>query len=115
MASADKPISIEDLLKTRAAYQVVFGDKSGEKGQVLKDLERFCFANSSTFDTDTQLHALREGRREVYLRFKRFIELNEKDFFESYNLSYTQYQKEKELQKEFYKDNPEELTPTDEY
>lgn len=43
--------------------------------EVLRDLARFCRANSSTFHEDARLHALAEGRREVWLRIQNHLKL----------------------------------------
>ncbi len=43
--------------------------------EVLRDLARFCRANTSTFHEDERLHALAEGRREVWLRIQSHLKL----------------------------------------
>lgn len=43
--------------------------------EVLKDLARFCRANTSTFHEDARLHAMAEGRREVWLRIQNHLRL----------------------------------------
>jgi hypothetical protein len=40
-----------------------------------EDLARFCRANETCFDADPRIHALLEGRREVYLRIMDYIDL----------------------------------------
>lgn len=58
-------------------YQAVFfgeGDAPTLHGEkVLADLARFCRANTTTFDKDARIHALLEGRREVFLRIAGFL------------------------------------------
>ena len=53
-------------------YQRLFMDDDGtpsNDGQkVLADLRKFCRGDRSTFDADPRIHALLEGRREVFLR-----------------------------------------------
>lgn len=47
--------------------------------QMLSDLARFCRANETTFHQDERLHVLVEGRREVWLRIQRFLNISEAD------------------------------------
>ena len=44
--------------------------------EVLRDLARFCRANTSTFHEDARLHAVAEGRREVWLRIQNHLQLS---------------------------------------
>ena len=55
------------------AYQQTFNGPLADI--VLKDLARFCRAHDSTFDPDARLHALAEGRREVWLRIASHLRL----------------------------------------
>lgn len=48
---------------------------------VLRDLARFCRANVSTFHEDARLHAVAEGRREVWLRIQQHLNLSPADLF----------------------------------
>lgn len=64
------------LLDRKRAYLQTFEKDSIPVEEVLKDLERFCRAHTSTFNPDQRVHALLEGRREVYLRIKDFLELD---------------------------------------
>ncbi len=48
---------------------------------VLRDLARFCRANASTFHEDPRLHALAEGRREVWLRLQNHLQLSPAELF----------------------------------
>lgn len=54
-------------------YQKTFRSPTGEV--VLRDLARFCRANVSTFHEDARLHAVAEGRREVWLRLQSHLQL----------------------------------------
>jgi len=58
------------------AYGRIFDEKSPFTTLVLEDLSKFCRANESSFHTDARVHALMEGRREVWLRIKEFLTLN---------------------------------------
>lgn len=46
---------------------------------VLADLRDFCRARETTFDADPRVHALLEGRREVWLRIANALGLKETD------------------------------------
>lgn len=43
----------------------------------LADLRDFCFAQSSTFDPDPHIAARRAGRRDVWLRITKYLNLDE--------------------------------------
>lgn len=49
--------------------------RSGQ--QALADLREFCFAQKSTFDPNPQVMARREGRREVFVRITKYLNLDE--------------------------------------
>lgn len=63
----------EYLFERKRAYDIAFKNPSGEI--VLQDLARFCRANESCFNADARLHALAEGRREVWLRIQRHLNM----------------------------------------
>ncbi len=80
----------KDLFKARLVamlpaawfYRWLFADREGGvngAGQmVLADLRDFCHASDATiFDTDPLVMARREGRREVFVRIKNFLNLDE--------------------------------------
>ena len=69
-----------DFLRGRKqAYQLTFGTSAGQR--VLSDLAVFCRANDSCFDADPRLHAVAEGRREVWLRIQRHMNLSSEELF----------------------------------
>lgn len=72
----------EFLAKRKQAYSTSFTAEGGK--QVLEDLEKFCRANISTFDPDPRVHALMEGRREVWLRIKDHLDLSTDELFSKY-------------------------------
>jgi hypothetical protein len=79
---------IYDLLRSRqTAFQQTFKKNDVAADAVLKDLEKFCKANESTFNPDPRIHALLEGRREVYLRIKDYTTLTPDELFTKYNNS----------------------------
>lgn len=59
----------------KIAYCTVFGPDTPAHKAVLEDLARFCRANTSTFHSDPRLHAVLEGRREVWLRIQNHLNL----------------------------------------
>ena len=64
------------------AYRDLFqpgGDLAPAADIVLADLREFCRARESTFESDPRLHALMEGRREVWLRIANALNLSEAD------------------------------------
>ena len=73
-----------DFLRLRKrAYQLAFPEP--KSNEVLKDLARFCRANQSAFHADPRLHALAEGRREVWLRIANHLHLQPDELYEIYN------------------------------
>ncbi len=77
MAKQNPVEASKTYLKSRqTAYQQTFLAESSAVKAVLKDLEKFCRANETTFNADPRLHALLEGRREVYLRIKNHLEMS---------------------------------------
>jgi hypothetical protein len=57
------------------AYRVVFNSPDGRI--VLQHLAEFCRAAESCFHADPRLHAMLEGRREVFLRIHHFAKLSD--------------------------------------
>lgn len=69
-----------DYLRVRQQnYRGVFDNPLGRR--VLVDLEGFCRARQSTFNPDPRVHALMEGRREVWLRIQEHLGLSEDDLW----------------------------------
>lgn len=68
------------------AYQLVFGGRDSTKRSpaqqlVIGDLARFCRANTTTFHADPRMHAVLEGRREVYLRITQHLNLSAEEVY----------------------------------
>lgn len=61
-------------------YKLTFSSPAGER--VLEDLARFCRATETCFHSDPRLHAVAEGRREVFLRIAEHINLSTEQLFE---------------------------------
>lgn len=61
----------------RAAFLNGHGEIRAEMVPVLADLRRFCKGTISTFDPDPRVHAMLEGRREVFWRIIGFLNVDE--------------------------------------
>ena len=72
------------LSRRRLSYRQVFNPESEATKVVLKDLCDFCRAQDSTFHADPRLHAVLEGRREVWLRITKHLNLDEKMLWQTY-------------------------------
>lgn len=71
-----------DFLRTRQqAYRQTFAGEYSRK--VLTDLAKFCRANESTFHTDPRMEGVLQGRREVWLRISKHLNLTD-DQLQSY-------------------------------
>lgn len=69
-----------DFLRGRKRnYQLAFGSPAGQA--VLRDLAGFCRAAETCFDQDQRIHAVLEGRREVWLRIERHLNLSSEQLF----------------------------------
>jgi len=71
------------LARRRTAYIKVFLS-SGFGHEVMVDLAKFCRANESTFHADARAHAVAEGRREVWLRIQRHLQLSDEQLWALY-------------------------------
>jgi len=67
----------------KTAYEFTF-DESNHAKAVLKDLAKFCRANETAFHPDPRIHAVLEGRREVWLRIQNYLNLNPEELVELY-------------------------------
>ena len=70
------------LAQRRLAYKQSLTGPHGEA--VLADLAKFCRARETTFHADPRVHALMEGRREVWLRIAHHLNLSEDELFNHY-------------------------------
>lgn len=71
------------VARRRTAYVKTFDGPFSE--EVLLDLSRFCRAEQSTFHPDPRVHAVLEGRREVWLRIQEHLRLSDDELFALYN------------------------------
>lgn len=69
-----------------AAYNRVFDLNSPHTHVVLKDLAQFCRAHRSTFHPDPRIHAVLEGRREVWLKIQEMLELTPEQIYELHKI-----------------------------
>lgn len=63
------------LHSRKRAYETTFNPDSIDAKIVMRDLADFCRADKTTFHEDARLHALLEGRREVWLRIMKYLNL----------------------------------------
>jgi len=70
------------LARRRTAYVKTFQGPMAE--EVLADLAKFCRANQSTFHADPRVHAVAEGRREVWLRITQHLNLTDEQLWRMY-------------------------------
>lgn len=67
---------VEQIIEQRKrAYLLTFTGPHGDA--VKEDLAKFCRANESCFHPDARVHAVMEGRREVWLRIKQYLDMTE--------------------------------------
>ena len=80
------------------AYKLTFNnEKFPYAGKlVLQDLAKFCRANETCFDADPRLHAVLEGRREVFLRIVNHLKMTPEELFNLSNRLPVSIQQEKE-------------------
>lgn len=65
-------------------YQKTLDLQSPHALRLLEDLAKFCRASRSTFDPDPRVHAVLEGRREVWLRIEKHLGLNPEQLLKIY-------------------------------
>lgn len=70
------------LSRRSRAYVTTFQGPVAE--EVLHDLAKFCRANESTFNPDERVHAVLEGRREVWLRIQQHLKLTDDQLWSLY-------------------------------
>lgn len=63
------------------AYRMVFHPDNVFTKTVLKDLAQFCRATETTFNQDPRVHAVLEGRREVWLRISEHLHLTPDELY----------------------------------
>lgn len=71
--------ALDYLRVKKQSFQVALRSPAGQN--VLIDLAEFCRASETTFHKDARLHALLEGRREVFLRIVNFLNLTAEQIY----------------------------------
>ncbi len=76
----------KDILHSRqmAFIQTFSIEKNKYAKDVLDDLARFCRSQESTFHPDGRVHAVLEGRREVWLRIQAHLNLDPESLAKMY-------------------------------
>lgn len=75
--------ALEFVRRRKASYQRTFLSPTGQ--DCLTDLAKFCRANASCFDADPRVHAVLEGRREVWLRIQQHLNLTSEQLFQIFS------------------------------
>ncbi len=84
MTPAEKRAKGKEYLRERSqAYHHVFKGVYAEK--VLVDLAKFCRASESTFNADPRVEGILQGRREVWLRIAKHLNLTEDQLWSYFN------------------------------
>lgn len=78
----DSALILRDLHGQSFAYARVFDRNNKYLWEVLADLAKFCRADESTFHRDPRMHAVLEGRREVWLRIQEYIGFSAEEILE---------------------------------
>lgn len=74
---------VQRFLRSRKrAYVETFDNPVGNR--VLKDLAKFCRAHTTTMHPDPRVHALLEGRREVWNRIAAHLQLDDEQLWSLY-------------------------------
>lgn len=72
------------LFRRRMSYCQTFKIGDPYAVEVLIDLARFCRHHDTTFHADARIHAVLEGRREVFLRIVKHLKLDPDQFLQYY-------------------------------
>lgn len=75
--------TMEFVRRRKRDYQHTYLTPSGTR--VLLDLAQFCRANDTCFHADARLHAVLEGRREVWLRIQKHLNLTPEQLAAAYS------------------------------
>lgn len=72
------------LFKRQQDYLFTFSPENVHAQEVLKDLAKFCRSQETTFNSDPRIHAALEGRREVWLRIAKHLNLDQEKLWDLY-------------------------------
>lgn len=67
-------------------YCQVFNPKNMTSKRVLMDLAKFCRANKTTYNPDARIHAVLEGRREVWLHIQNYLQLTNEELYDLHEI-----------------------------
>lgn len=84
MTDEEAKATLEFLGERKRAYLTLFAHPVSGK-TVLKDLAQFCRAEESCFHPDARLHAVAEGRREVFLRIQHHLNETAEQLLDRYS------------------------------
>lgn len=73
--------TIDYLRRRKRDYSLTFNRMDPANVAVLNDLALFCRANKTCFHPDPRVHAVLEGRREVWLRITNHLHLTTEDLY----------------------------------
>lgn len=73
------------LRRRQTAYRAVFSRDNVYTEEVLRDLAKFCRAHDSTFMDNERAHAVLEGRREVWLRIQKHLNLTDEELWKMFH------------------------------
>ena len=79
--SPQRQAAMDALRHRKQSYCQTFNPENRANQVALTDLARFCRAGKSTFDPDPRVHALLEGRKEVFIRIADHLGMNEHELF----------------------------------
>jgi len=74
-----------EIIHRHQAYLRVFNMDNPDVQIVMEDLNRFCRGDASTFHENERVHAMLEGRREVFLRINKNLTLSSQEIWEQHN------------------------------
>lgn len=83
----DKLSAVMKMIRRRKfAYNMVFARENKYTHVVLTDLARFCRAHETTFHQNDRMHAILEGRREVFLKIQQYLNLTEDEIYQLHKI-----------------------------
>lgn len=74
----------QQLFDRQKIYRDVLNLEAPQVLKLLEDLAEFCYAHKSAFHADARMHAVLEGRREVWLRIQEHLNLDNFKLWELY-------------------------------
>lgn len=75
--------ALDVISERQKAYQIAFLGKG--VASMVEDLRKFCRADETCFHPDPRVHAVLEGRREVWIRIQEHLTVDPTALVEKYN------------------------------